>query len=64
MLFTAASFGVILAVSADNQRRKFEEEQQVKAALAPQTEISGETEVPDEKEVSVEKEIQPEDQAF
>ncbi len=42
MLFTAASFGVILAVSADNQKRKFEEEQ----ALKPQAESSTESEVP------------------
>jgi Bacterial cell division membrane protein len=35
MLFTAASFGVILAVSADNQKRKFEEEQLAKAAAQP-----------------------------
>jgi cell division protein FtsW len=42
MLFTAASFGVILAVSADNQKRRFEEEQ----ALKPQAESSTESEVP------------------
>jgi cell division protein FtsW len=42
MLFTAASFGVILAVSADNQKRKLEEEQ----ALKPQSESSTESEVP------------------
>jgi cell division protein FtsW len=42
MLFTAASFGVILAVSADNQKRKFEEEQ----ALKPQAESSTESGVP------------------
>ena len=40
MLFTAAAFGVILAVSADNQKRKFEEEQALAAARAPQEQIA------------------------
>ena len=68
MLFTAASFGVILAVSADNQKRKFEEEQLAKAALEPQTEATSETpadsETNTDKEVATEPESPTDDQKF
>jgi cell division protein FtsW len=63
MLFTAAAFGIILAVSADNQKRKFEEEQLAKAALQPQTEATSVSEDADVAATAeIEEKKEPEDQ--
>ena len=63
MLFTAAAFGVILAVSADNQKRKYEEEQALAAVKAPEQK---EIEATDSSETEPNKELdsQPQDQEF
>ncbi|HNX54502.1 MAG TPA: FtsW/RodA/SpoVE family cell cycle protein [Prolixibacteraceae bacterium] len=62
MLFTAASFGVILAVSADNQKRKFEEEQLAKAAVQPVEDAQPKEEAVAEENAVTETKSETEDQ--
>jgi cell division protein FtsW len=62
MLFTAASFGVILAVSADNQKRKFEEEQLAKAAVQPVEDAQPKEEAIAEENAVTETKSETEDQ--
>ncbi len=63
MLFTAAAFGVILAVSADNQKR-MAELQQVEVGQSEQPVTSEEISEAEKKEIQNKEKQQPQDQEF